>query len=263
MSLTNPNKIVTEERLSEFYGQILPYLGGMPDIMANKFSKADLYSTDEKIIGQWINGKPLYQKTIDCGTGPKNTYKQVAHNISDIEFIADVKGTAVRLSDAYSYPIPLPSHYNLNYCLQIAVDNTNITLDTGNGGDFSSQQCYITLTYTKSTDSAVAIGIDTDYSTSEKIIGTWIDGKPLYQICYETTFNNGQILTLPSTVIPKKFDAYLYYNDTSAQVNPFYYDANNQWTIWIDNSVIMGHTGYSAYNGRNIIITLQYTKTTD
>lgn len=28
MSLTNPNKVITEERLSEFYQEILPYLGG-------------------------------------------------------------------------------------------------------------------------------------------------------------------------------------------------------------------------------------------
>ena len=110
------------------------------------------YSTDEQLIGTWINGKPLYQKTVDCGTGPQNTYKRVAHNISNIEFIADVKGTAVRLSDAYSYPIPAPSHYNLKYSLQKAVDGTNITLDTGNGGDYSSMQCYITIQYTKTTD---------------------------------------------------------------------------------------------------------------
>ena len=64
MSLTNPNKIVTEERLAEFYGEILPYLGGMPEILANKFDKGNLYSTNEKIVGSWIDGKPVYQKIV-------------------------------------------------------------------------------------------------------------------------------------------------------------------------------------------------------
>ena len=64
MSLSNPKTVVTEERLNEYHQTILPYLGGMSDILANKFSRADLYSTDEKMIGRWIDGKPLYQKVI-------------------------------------------------------------------------------------------------------------------------------------------------------------------------------------------------------
>ena len=111
----------------------------------------NIYSTNESVVGRWIDGKPLYQKTIDCGTGPKNTYKRVAHNISNIEFVTDVKGIGTAVHD-YSYPIPVPSHYNLNYSLQVSVDSTNITLDTGNGADYSGQQCYITIQYTKTTD---------------------------------------------------------------------------------------------------------------
>ena len=67
MSLTNPKDVVTEERLKDFYDGIYPYLGGMPEILANKFSRSDIYSTTEKIIGQWIDGKPLYQKIVTTG----------------------------------------------------------------------------------------------------------------------------------------------------------------------------------------------------
>ena len=38
MSLTNPNKVVTEERLADFYQSILPYLGGMPDVCGGGFA---------------------------------------------------------------------------------------------------------------------------------------------------------------------------------------------------------------------------------
>ena len=64
MSLTNPKNVVTEERLSEFYHQILPYLGNVPDLVMSKFKQSDIYSTSERIVGQWVDGKPLYQKTI-------------------------------------------------------------------------------------------------------------------------------------------------------------------------------------------------------
>ena len=45
---------------------------------------------------------------------------------------------------------------------------------------------HVTLKYTKTTDSANSYNYanENDYSTSEKIIGTWIDGKTLYQRTY-------------------------------------------------------------------------------
>ena len=133
MSLTNPNKVVTEERLSEFYQGIFPYLGGMPEMIANKFSRSDIYSTTEKIIGQWIDGKPLYQKIVTTGGS-------------------------------------VPSGATL------------IFRQTMTG--------YDAILYTKSTDSAISIGVDTDYSTTEKIVGTWIDGKWIYQ----NTFTGSAII---------------------------------------------------------------------
>ena len=61
MSLTNDQ--ITAKNFQEFYAQIRPYLNGQVPPVFNKFSKSDLYSTDEKMIGRWIDGKPLYQKT--------------------------------------------------------------------------------------------------------------------------------------------------------------------------------------------------------
>ena len=177
--LTNPNNVVTEERLAQFYQQILPYMGGMPDILANKFSKADLYSTDEKLIGRWIDGKPLYQKTcvftnVAYGTSGKYLY----HQIENIENIIDFEGVFVKPSTGETY---LPNVYLANdYCtcaIMITTESINYSLSSAWGAN--TLKC--TIKYTKTTDSAVEIGDDTDYSTTEKIVGTWIDGKPLYQ----------------------------------------------------------------------------------
>ena len=91
MSLTNPKDVVTEERLKDFYDGIYPYLGGMPEILANKFSRSDIYSTTEKMIGQWTDGKPLYQKVITGTTSSSasstnlgNASSLIGSNISDI-----------------------------------------------------------------------------------------------------------------------------------------------------------------------------------
>lgn len=250
--ITNTSPVVTEDKLKDFYEDIKPFLG-CPAYVAQEGSES-WYSTDEKVIGRWTDRKPLYQKVIYFNpeiTITANSWQNIKSDETDIEHIVNA---IILRSDGIFIP-PYGSISPFIGTRGIWVYTTQ--LQNAIQG--------IILKYTKTTDSA-ATTIQEDpneYSTTEKIIGKWIDGKPLYQICYETTFNNGQILTLPSTILPKKFDAYLYYNDTSAQTNPFYYDANNQWAIWIDNSIIMGHTGFSAYNGRNVTIILQYTKTTD
>ena len=47
------------------------------------------YSTTEQVVGTWINGKPLYEKTIDYGNnvnvGYDNTvHTEILHGISNI-----------------------------------------------------------------------------------------------------------------------------------------------------------------------------------
>lgn len=91
MSLTNPNLPVTEERLKDFYEAIKPYLGGgysagdgieisNGEISTDNLQSGDMgdvvtplpavttrkefikYSTDEQIVGEWIDGSPVYEK---------------------------------------------------------------------------------------------------------------------------------------------------------------------------------------------------------
>lgn len=74
MSLPNPNLPVTEARLQEFYQQIKSYLGlrempsgDMGEIVNPKPVTAKgghRYSTEEQIVGTWIDGSTLYEKTV-------------------------------------------------------------------------------------------------------------------------------------------------------------------------------------------------------
>lgn len=49
------------------------------------------YSEEEQVIGTWIDGKPLYQKTIEV-TVPKDTNSIPITLDSDIDIIIDVSG---------------------------------------------------------------------------------------------------------------------------------------------------------------------------
>lgn len=69
------------------------------------------YSTDEHIVGTWIDGKPLYEKTIDCGIFHTTGTKTVAHSISDLKFVISYEGSGKYDSGEFT-PIPFPQSSN-------------------------------------------------------------------------------------------------------------------------------------------------------
>lgn len=177
-------KEIVEQAISDYHESILPYLNGQVPVIANKFDKANLYSTDEKIIGRWIDGKPLYQKTIELSPALRFLLNGTWQNICDtpstnLERLVDIKFNAFNNVAGFDAGIS-----NINI---VFYDSTTQKIKGWNinGGSDYIEIKNITIQYTKKTDEAIAIGSDTDYSTTEKIVGTWIDGKPLYQKTFE------------------------------------------------------------------------------
>lgn len=187
MSLTNPKDVVTEERLSDFYQGILPYLGGMPEMLANKFSKSDLYSADERIIGQWTDGKPLYQKTVQVSVPATNkgATTQVEVDTDSTHKLIKAWGfDSNGLEPASGIDLSGATYTNLYFIYNDTSTQTGCKLHyrvSNIASNVPGFTAYVTIQYTKTTDTAQSIGIDTDYSTTEKIVGTWIDGSPIYQ----------------------------------------------------------------------------------
>lgn len=256
MSLTNPKDVVTEERLSEFYQAILPYLGGMPDVLANKFAKGDMFSTSEKMIGQWTDGKPLYQKVV---TGlsygeNENTWKNTGANISDIDAL--IRCSGVRISD-----YTIANQFNF----KVGSSNGNIQYFTTKS--FGNVDCLI-IQYTKTTDSAVAIGDDTDYSTTEKIVGTWIDGSPIYQKTIDfgalpnnTTKNVAHGISDISTVI--NITGYSKNTSNKCRNLPFVLESTNvsgQCRLEADTTNVIITTSGNLTSWTETYVTMQYTK---
>ena len=159
-----------------------------------------IYSDEEREVGVWRDGKPLYQKTIDCGALPNNTTKNVNHNISNIDFIVKAEGYALA-PGVNSIPIPFVNDGGATS--QVCLITTNSVISLRTSVDRSAYtKSYVTLYYTKTTDTAgsgtwtTQGGYAHHYSTSEKVIGTWIDGKPIY----ECTFTNlGLTISTPNS----------------------------------------------------------------
>lgn len=274
MALTNDQ--ITAQNFKDFYGQIRPYLNGQVPTFANQFSRSDLCSTDEKIIGQWIDGKPLYQKTIDFGALPNNTTKSVNHNIQNIDYVVNLFGAAYRSSDGVVNTLPC---YNRNiYGAELVSNSTSIMVTTfADRSTFS--ESYVTIQYTKTTDSAIKVGTGTDYSTDEQIIGTWIDGKPIYQ---KTIVDKTPVVTTDGTAATKRITisanlgkviSYNIYHEwgsgNSGGLLNDCYTITGGYTRYIrafidySQNAIAIITDRDAFSNQDIYITIQYTKTTD
>lgn len=108
------------------------------------------FSTTEKAIGTWINGKPLYRKVFDTGTLPNNTTKYVAHGISNLKNIIHIYGAAKNTANGITFPLPFPST-QANAPIYVYVDNYNIIIGTATDRTVFKES-YIVLEYTKTTD---------------------------------------------------------------------------------------------------------------
>ena len=146
-----------------------------------------IYSEDEREIGVWKDGKPLYEKTIYCDAFPNNTFKDLS-TPSDIDMLIDASGF-MKSKTLTGYFRTLP--FAAGGSNDVRVDLNGGTLRVVTFSDWSSYDGYITIRYTKSTDAAgsgtwTPQGVPAvHYSTDEKIVGTWIDGRTVYEKTFE------------------------------------------------------------------------------
>ena len=93
------------------------------------------------------------------------------------------------------------------------------------------------------------------YSTTEQVVGTWIDGKPIYETTYQVNYTQGANWT--STGITKL--------DKETFIKATFIDEYNQvfcGDIGYDNGDLVSRLARSE-NRKIVVIILQYTKSTE
>ena len=156
-----------------------------PDIYADGHFQPVIYSLEEREVGVWTDGRPLYEKTVDFGTLPNNTTKTVSYNISDLDYFVKIQCVAHNQNGSRNIPFVDDVYKSGDVLLDTIKSSGVIRIISHN--DLSSLTGEVTLQYVKSTDVAgsgswTPQGVPTHhYSTDEQVIGTWIDGKTLYE----------------------------------------------------------------------------------
>lgn len=112
--------------------------------------KKSFASAECKTGDTWIDGKTIYQKTINVGA-ISNTTKRVDHGVTDIsEIWVDTANSFLKASSGARYSLPRVSTTALNQQVEVSVSATQIVVAAGTNASF--EDCYVTLRYTKMTE---------------------------------------------------------------------------------------------------------------
>ena len=218
-----------------------------------------IYSEEEKKVGYWTDGKPLYQKTVALNnlSVTNNRWARTNESATGIETIAG------------GFLIDNQSPSQTFQC-DIGVDGGYIAVLTWFVGNSARTMSYLTFRYTKSTDNPElnpqtggVIYLPTIYSEEEREVGVWRDGKPLYQRTWvfssglTVSYNSWTNTSIDSTDI-----------ENIVSVNATHNDGTCYEGIMADPTR-SSHTLVGLQTSRNNndasvkILTLQYTKISD
>lgn len=117
-----------------------------------EYASPNDYSTSEKIVGTWIDGKPIYQKTIDCGALPSGTYKDVPSGITNVKRVISFEGYSYASGDNRSRPVQIASGDTAAAGVEISYvgDTNSIRLNSNTPwGSWGYNETYVTIKYTK------------------------------------------------------------------------------------------------------------------
>ena len=223
-----------------------------------------IYSESEREIGVWTNGKPLYERTV------------VLTNTLTVSGVNWVSTGIATTADAVVYCYPMDA--NNNYCggIPCAVVNGEFAFNGSLGNAYIKS---FIVQYTKSTDTAgsgqwTPQGVPAvHYSTDEQVVGTFVNGKPLYQKTHNMTVSvdtNGTLkeVTLDVSALNiesvAKIEAVMANTSALPQIMwtgsyPYitrvYHNPSQHWLVLASNRL--------DDNGKAVRVTIQYTKTTD
>ena len=162
------------------------------------------YYTVPQLVGTWINGKPLYEFTLVANYANNVDIFMPTYVTNDWERIFFVEAYIYDSGNHGDVPVMRDINYfvdnnnygraNMQYSsssnIRVYVQNT---LDHDKYVSYGSDiKMVFVIRYTKGTDTAIDnySMLHTRYSTSERLVGTWIDGKPLYEKTYSVNMPN-------------------------------------------------------------------------
>lgn len=145
------NALYQRQLAFDFFG-INIYTRRMDNGTWGSWQRVDLsasYSASELAAGEWVDGSPVYKKTIGPIDISTATDHSMAHNISNLGKFVKVEGVAVSSDGKTCYPLPFVITNDLDQAenIRLNVTPTNVWVNTRVA--HSGYTAYVTVYYTK------------------------------------------------------------------------------------------------------------------
>lgn len=135
-------------------GTIVEFDGNVvPEGYEKVEDEGEIYSTEEKRIGTWIDGKPLYRKVINATPTISNSSYQtisIEHNISDLKNVHKCNAFLHNTGNTQTYI--LPANTSATQTIGISEINSTEIIMYSQNDSWSGWIAEIILEYTKTTD---------------------------------------------------------------------------------------------------------------
>ena len=238
------------------------------DVPIENIFVPQIFSLSERQVGVWADGKPLYQKSYVF------TFNSTASIILDSNITQSV-ASLISISTSYSR-----SGDGANVAPFISDQVARMFIDAdgvkhegvGYASWMGTVNGLVTIKYTKTADTVgsgewTSQGVPAvHYSTDEQVVGTWVDGKTLYQ---KTIVTNAQVVLSDNSWTAVPFASGDVPSDADIMFctewfNPIdsHLICDNRTRFIYDNGAIKGAT--SQTGGQTVpaglTLTIRYTK---
>lgn len=117
--------------------------------LIDEIINGEIYSMNEtKTNKVWINGKQIYRKVINTSALPNASNKSIPHNITNLETITSLEGTAYNPTANITYTLPHVHPNDVTYQVGLYINGANIIISTGIDRSAFTQS-YVIIEYTK------------------------------------------------------------------------------------------------------------------
>lgn len=236
--------------------------------LTNAVSSQYLYSEEEQIVGCSEDGKPIYSKSII-----QDGLDEVNLSGLNIDEFRGIEGGFAKPSGGF---IGVNACMGSNYATCAYLEETK-KLTFISGGSWTVYSCpRLTIYYTKTTDEPNSFDAsmlmkgklkklaEVNYPTEEQVIGTWIDGRPIYEVAIPFPSNGtltGNAITIEG--LASHNPAFLIDHKVIYQQNMRYIGRTEMYLNTDGNMVMNTLNGGSAPYSTNDYIIVQFVKTTD
>lgn len=225
-----------------------------------------IYSDEEREIGVWRDGKPLYQKSYSVNL--PNSFDVsggflIDNDISYIDVLVDGFGSGVSPEGYIVSMGGLASVSGWRFNLHRNSSNQLVFFVSDADNHLKNGKAHVTIQYTKTTDVpgsgkyTTYGGLTHHYSTTEQVVGTWADGRPIYE---KTWITNSPISIQANTWTNTEFTL----SNLDFPVNAVLIADGGSFPVTC--TVINGYVAINYPRGTSLTsysIVIQYTKTTD